>query len=81
MDLDLLNNPRLFYTFQRDIVKEMLRHEIIATEIERWLLKQLHTRYHGYPFPRNLGLVFGHDDCVGEFANIEAKNKIKFIRI
>ena len=44
MDLDFLNNPRLFYTFQRDIVKEMLRHEIIAIEIERWWLPKEEVR-------------------------------------
>ena len=65
------------------IEREMAMHKVreMGLSIDDRLLMQLHTRYHGYPFPRNLGLVFGHDDCVGEFANIEAKNKIKFIRI
>ncbi|XP_024041452.1 uncharacterized protein LOC112098933 isoform X2 [Citrus clementina] len=32
---DLLNNPRLLYTLQREIEKEIIRREIIAAEIER----------------------------------------------
>ncbi|XP_052295325.1 uncharacterized protein LOC102612797 isoform X11 [Citrus sinensis] len=44
MGPDLLNNPRLLYTLQREIEKEIIRHEIIAAEIERRRLPEEEVR-------------------------------------
>ncbi|KAL9419180.1 hypothetical protein AB3S75_037021 [Citrus x aurantiifolia] len=44
MGPDLLNNPRLLYTLQREIEKEIIRHEMIAAEIERRRLPEEEVR-------------------------------------
>ncbi|XP_052295326.1 uncharacterized protein LOC102612797 isoform X12 [Citrus sinensis] len=44
MGPDLLKNPRLLYTLQREIENEIIRHEIIAAEIERRRLPEEEAR-------------------------------------
>ncbi|KAL9419181.1 hypothetical protein AB3S75_037022 [Citrus x aurantiifolia] len=44
MDADLLKNPRLLYTLQREIENEIIRHEVIAAEIERRRLPEEEAR-------------------------------------